>query len=210
MRNPFPYRLLALLLASSLGAAPLAQATSMKHRTIVDLIDLSELIVVGEIVAVQDGFEGGVPHTEVTVQVSEALKGNAGGLYTFRQFGLRAPRDLSDGRTYVGVSPDGWPTFETGQEVVLFLYQKASKTGLRTTVGLLQGKFTKTNGRYVNGIENRDLFRHVSAAAGLLTAVEEKMLAHKEGPLPAETFVSLVRKAVRGHWVEERRLHRVR
>jgi hypothetical protein len=198
---------LSLLLG--LFLAPTARATSMQHQTIVELIDLAEHILVGRVTAVTDGFDRGVPYTEVTLAVEEAIRG-PGGTYTFRQFGLQAPRSLEDGRRYVGVSPAGWPTFQTGDKVLVFLYQPASKTGLRTTVGLLQGTFKSKNGRFVNGIENRDLFRGVAAPEGRLSAEELKLLQRTRGPVTEETLVSFVRKAVEGDWTRKGMLDHVR
>jgi len=182
-------------------------ATSMLHRNIVDLIEISELIVTGTVVDISDGFENGVPYTEVTVNVEESLKGNVPDVYTFRQFGLLEPRSVGNGLRFVGVSPDGWPKFEVGEEVLLFLYKEAAKTRLRTTVGLFQGKFTKVNRQYENAIRNRGLFQGVSAAQGLLNPAEERMLEAKGGPVQSGTLTSFVRKAVRGRWVEQKKVH---
>jgi len=181
----------------------------MLRRNIVDLIEISELIVTGKVVSVTDGFENGVPYTEVTVDVTEPLKGNVPDTYTFRQFGLLEPRSLGNGLRYVGVSPDGWPKFQAGEDVLLFLYKPASRTGLRTTVGLLQGKFTMANRQYENAIRNRGLFDGVSVQPGLLNPAEEHMLNAKGGPVPAATLTGFVKKAVRGQWIEERKLQHV-
>lgn len=189
-----------------LAAAPSARATSMLHRNIVDLIDISELIVTGKVVSVTDGFANGVPYTEVTVEVEESLKGKVPSTYTFRQFGLLEPRSVGDGLRFVGVSPDGWPRFELGEDVLLFLYKPSDRTGLRTTVGLLQGKFHKVSDRYENGIRNRGLFQGVSAGAGLLNQDEERMLEAKGGPVRAATLTSFIRKTVRNRWIEERKV----
>jgi hypothetical protein len=105
-----------LLLACALALwSPAAQATSMTRQNLADLIGLSELILVGQVTALTDGFEAGVPFTEVTVAVHESIRGETGPTYSFRQFGLLAPRDLGDGRRYLGVSPDGWPRFQVGE-----------------------------------------------------------------------------------------------
>jgi len=210
MRHLHTLSRLGLLVVASLAVSALpAFATSMLHRNIVDLIEISELIVTGTVVNVSDGFANGVPYTEVTVEVEESLKGNVQGVYSFRQFGLLEPRSVGNGLRFVGVSPDGWPKFEAGEEVMLFLYKQAPETGLRTTVGLFQGKFQKANKQYENGIRNRGLFRGVSAQSGLLTPAEERMLEAKGGPVRAATLTSFVRKAVRGRWVEQRKLQRV-
>jgi hypothetical protein len=183
----------------------------MRHQTIVDLIGLSEQILVGRVSRVTDGFDdAGVPYTEVTLNVSETVKGTAGTTYTFRQFGLTAPRSLGNGRRYLGVSPDGWPRFAEGETVLLFLYKPGARTGLRTTVGLLQGKFLERDGRMVNGIENDGLFRDVRVKDSLLSPAEAKMLTRDGKPVPADALLSFVRKAVKGRWIETKELDHVK
>lgn len=175
-------------------------STTVKKTNVAKLINLSDFILVGKVVSVTDGFDGNnLPFTEVTVEVSEAVRGNVSVNYTFRQFGLLAPRDLGNGKTYVGVSPDGWPKFRVGEEVMLFLPQPSS-IGLCTTIGLFQGKFNIANGQLVNEIDNMGLFEDVSVDPGSLSEAEEKMLQMKKGKIPAETFTSFVRKAVENNW----------
>ena len=211
MRSTLPPRLPGLLLACLLMLVPASvTATSMIHRSVVELIDLSEIILVGRVTSVTDGFDRGVPYTEITLSVEETVKGQTGETYTFRQFGLLAPRVLDNGLTYLGVSPEGWPQFREGERVVLFLYESGAVTGLRTTVGLLQGKFTQTRGGLRNGIENMGLFHRVSVERGLLTPAEERMIRGDRGAVPTDTFVSFVRKAVQDRWVETRRIRHVR
>jgi hypothetical protein len=178
----------------------------MKQRNLVDLVSLAEVILVGNVVSVTDGLENNVPYTEITVNVKEAIRGNVEGSYTFRQFGLLHPRVMDDRRTNVMVTPDGWPVYAEGEEVVLFLYKAASITGLRTTVGLFQGKFTVAEGKIYNRIDNRGLFTDVQIDKGLLTPAEEKLLLTQHGAMDADTFISVVRKAVQQRWVEERRM----
>lgn len=82
---------------------------------IVDLIDESELILKGMTKEVTDGFENGVPYTEVKILVSEALRGNVGEEYTFRQFGLTQPRKMENGKVNLNVTPDGWARYAVGE-----------------------------------------------------------------------------------------------
>ena len=182
-------------------------SASMKQRNLVDLISLSEIILVGDVVSVTDGLENNVPYTEITVNIKEALRGGLKGTYTFRQFGLLQPRLMDDGRTNLLVTPDGWPTYAVGEEVILFLYKPAAVTGLRTTVGLFQGKFAIVDGKIHNRIDNRGLFSGMKVQKGLLNQAEEKLLLTEHGAIDAETFISVVRKAVKQRWVEERRMH---
>src|SRR5262245_18815589 len=88
-------------LAMTLDAA---QATSVKKMTVADLVNYGENIVSGRIVSVTDGFDANnLPYTDVTIAIQESIKGTASGNYTFRQFGLTKPRDMGNGRTYVGL-----------------------------------------------------------------------------------------------------------
>jgi len=182
----------------------------MQHQNLVDLIQLSELILAGKVIALADGFQGGLPYTEVTVAVDEAIRGKPGRTYTFRQFGLLAPRDLGNGRTFVGVSPDGLPRFSVGEDALLFLYRPGSQTGFRTTVGLYQGKFKKTGNLFENAVENIGLMSGVAVSPNLLTPAERKLMKMKKGPVQAEVLLGLVRKAVQDRWVETGKLSHVR
>lgn len=100
------------LLALALLFIPLvATATSMRPQNVVDLVELSERIIVGNVVDLRDGFDAqGVPYTEITLRVTDSIRGANGSTYTFRQFGLLEPRTLPDGRMSLAVSPDGWPS----------------------------------------------------------------------------------------------------
>ena len=191
-----PLVLAVILVAPSFGATVL-------HRNVVDLIELSEVIVVGKVMQVVDGFDqNGVPYTEITMTVNESIRGQESGTYTFRQFGLLAPRDMGNGTVNLNTTLDGWPTYRQDQEVILFLYKEASITGFRTTVGLLQGKFDADGQMMANAINNRGLFQNINVDPQLLSAAEQKLFNTSEGPMNRETFVNFVRKAVEQGWVE--------
>jgi hypothetical protein len=191
-----PFVLTAILVAPGFGATVL-------HRNVVDLIALSEVIVVGTVSQVTDGFDpNGVPYTEITMAVKESIRGNESGTYTFRQFGLLAPRDMGNGMVNLNTTLDGWPNYKQNQEVVLFLYKEASLTGFRTTVGLLQGKFDAEGDLLANAINNRGLFQNINVDPQVLSAAEQKLLDSSEGPMNRETFVGFVRNAVAQGWVE--------
>ena len=190
--------LLLVLLAIPLAAS----ATSMRAQNIVDLVDLSERIMVGTVIDLRDGFDGrGVPYTEVTLQVSDSIRGNNGATYTFRQFGLLEPKALDDGRTSLAVSPDGWPRFRADEDVMVFMYKPASQTGLQTTVGLLQGKFSIVDGKVVNGVDNLNVFHQVAVDDSRLDPRDRKLM-EDPGAMPADAFVGLVRRAVENRWTE--------
>ena len=185
-----------------IAAFSTAQAASVTRTNLVDLIKDSDRIVVGTVVAVSDGFtEQNVPYTEVTINVSETLRGAAGSTYTFRQFGLTEPREI-DGRTYLGVSPEGWPTWNERENVMLFLNRPARLTGLQTTVGLGQGKLRLHQGQLTNEARNSGLFRDLAVTASDLTPAQLQMLQTDGEAIDANPFVSLVRRAVDENWIE--------
>lgn len=192
------------------GTTETETTTTSGAPNIVDLVDQSELILRGSVKEVTDGIENGVPYTEVKLEVTEALRGQFGDEYTFRQFGLLKPRSMGNGKTYLGVTPEGWSKYAEGEDVVLFLYKPASVTGLRTTVGLGQGKL-KINGSNVESqFSNEGLFENVEVNANLLNDRDKRVLATKKGPVNRDSFMSLVRRAVKDKWVEGGKMRHVK
>ncbi len=202
MRKHYKWMLGALAVVCLAATFQSADATSVKKMTVADLVNYGDKIIAGRVVTVTDGFDArNIPYTDVTVAVNESLKGNVSGYYTFRQFGLLKPRDVGNGRTYVGVSPDGFPKFTPGEDVLVFLYAKTS-LGFQSSAGLMQGKFTIHGSQVSNDINNLDLFRDVDVNRAQLSAAERKMLESKEGPLDVELFKGFVKKAVQQSWFE--------
>ena len=166
---PFPQRIRAVARASvaALGlmvASTPGHATSVVPMTVVDLLGHSQTIISGQVKSVTDGFDArGLPYTEVTIKVSDTIRGQKAETYTFRQFGLDQPRKLADGRTYLG-RPVGWPTWRKGETALLFMYSKAQRTGLQTTVGLGQGKLSLANGVALNSYEKETGWKSIAAA----------------------------------------------
>ncbi len=191
-----------ILVATVALLTPAVEATSVKAMNVGDLINNSKNIVIGQVVNVTDGFDANnLPYTDVTVAIAQQLKGNAKGTYTFRQFGLDKPREVG-GRTYIGVSPDGFPRFKQGEDVVLFLYAKTS-LGFESATGLMQGKFVISGETITNPVDNAGLFHNVNIDPSLLSADEAKMLQSKKGPAPTSLFTDFVRKAVDNDWFTE-------
>ena len=191
-----------LVLAWSIPLAP-ARDAAPPPRNFTQLVAEARLIVVAKVVRVTDGINPqGVPYTEVTLDVAECPKGGlaSGERPSFRQYGLVAPRKLPNGRMLNTVSPKEFPRWQEGEQVVAFLLAPVRSTGLQTTVGLEQGKFSLLDGRAVNGLDNRGLFAGVRVADTLLDARERAMLESR-GPVDAATFVRLVDRAVRGDWI---------
>jgi hypothetical protein len=185
-----------------------AQADTLARRqNVVDLIEHAEIILRGDVVGVTDGIENNIPYTEIRVKVKESLRGGVSGTYTFRQFGLLAPRKMGNGLVNYMVNPAGWSTYRQNEDVILFLYKSASKTGLRTTVGLGQGKFSINGGRAVSQQGNVGLFAGMTID-GSLDKTDSEMLQTTRGSISAEAFLSFVRRAVNDRWIETRRMHR--
>lgn len=169
---------------------------------VVDLVGDSETIFRGSVQELTDGFENGVPYTEVTMQVTDSIRGSVGEKYTFRQFGLLAPKKMENGKVNLNVTPAGWATYSVGEDAVLFLYEKARLTGLQTTTGLGQGKVTLNGGNAESQFGNVGLFEDVSVDQKLVNDRDKRLLATKGGPVNASSFLSFVKKAVKGRWVE--------
>jgi hypothetical protein len=192
--------LLGLAMAGTLANA----TTFQREANLVDLLQQSELILRGTVSSVTDGIdERGVPYTEVTLTVSDAIKGEVGKQYTFRQFGLLKPRDMGNGRMNLMVTPAGWATYSKGEDTLLFLRKKAAWTGLQTTSGLIHGKFKVAMGNTINQANNAGLFKNVQINPALLSSNEQRAMLTTTGPVNANAFISLVRQAVKNQWVEK-------
>jgi hypothetical protein len=190
----------ALTLAVVSGAS---HATSVQQMSVVDLLDHSQDIVAGRVDKVTDGFDAkGVPYTEVTLKVSDTIRGAKSETYTFRQYGLDKPRTMPDGRVYLGGRPSSWPTWHKDEVAIVFLYPKAKYTGLQTTVGLGYGKVSLGSGVAMNAYDNTGLFSGVNVNRTLLDSAEKKMFDTRKGPVDAEAFRKFLHRAVAGNWVK--------
>ena len=202
-RAPIRFSLfVAVIVAPLLCAAP-AQAAKLKPQNLTRLIADSDQIVAGKVTRVTDGVSpGGLPYTEITIAVADSAKGElrGGKSFTFRQFGLLEPRKLPSGKTLIAVTPEGFPRWAVGEQVIAFMHKPASRTGLQTTAGLAQGKLTVLNGRIANEFNNRGLFDDVQISDDLLTDKERAMLK-SQGPVDVATFVGLVGRAVNENWI---------
>jgi hypothetical protein len=200
LRGPAGAFIAALCLVAP--SAP-SHATSVLQMSVVDLLAHSETIVAGRVDKVTDGFDAkGVPYTEVTLKVSDTIRGTRGDTYTFRQFGLDKPRKMPDGRVYLGGRPQGWPAWRKEEAAIVFMYPKAKRTGLQTTVGLGYGKMSLGNGVTMNAYDNTGLFSAVKVNRALLDSDEKKMFDTRKGPVNAEAFRKFLHRAVEGNWVK--------
>jgi hypothetical protein len=189
-------------------------ATSLRKTDLVDLISHSDTIVAGRVEKVADGFDPrGIPYTEITLKVGQRIRGEIGEKeYTFRQFGLLQPHPLPGGRTNVSVVPDGWARFGVGEDVALFLGAPASQTGLRTTVGLRQGKLSVVNGKIKRDSFNAGLFDGVTFAPGVLGSRHQGLVkkAQANQDIEVDAFLDLVRQALAEEWIGKGRMKHAR
>ena len=200
-------KLIGLAVLAVLFAAGSARAMTLSgNPNIVELIEQSKDIVVGKVANVTDGLdERGIPYTEVTLEVTESIRGTIDTTYTFRQFGLIKPRPTADGKRTMMPAPPGFPRYKTGEELVLMLRPEASWTGFRMPAGITRGKFEVTPGRVANDANNAGLFNDVHLEKGLADERESRMIT-AGGPANPDTFLSFLRRAVKDRWVERGRL----
>ena len=212
MPHPRPQRrnvgpMLGLTLAASaLGACfvPVAHASQLVPQNLKQMIQVSDLIVSGEVTKVTDGIDKGVPFTEVTLKVKGSLKRKLAtqSSYRIRQYGLLRHRRMADGRYLLAARIEGMPTWTVGETVTTFMNKPAAHTGLMTPVGLAQGKFTLSGSRLSNGFDNRDLFKGVSVDPRVLKPSEAAMLSQRSGALDANVLHGLVKRALAEQWIE--------
>lgn len=196
-------RILALVLLLGWNVACLADAASAMKKNLADLIIQSELILLGEVLDVSDGFtHQGIPYTEITMDVAESIKGVDTPVYRFRQFGLVEAGTRAGGQDYLGSSPQGFPRWSQGETVLVFLHQPARHTGLQATVGLGQGKLNEVDGRFerVSGIWS--LFENLVVKVGDLSPDQIDMLRGEAQVVDASSLLALLRRAVDENWVE--------
>ena len=111
----------ALAAALALLGGPAAHAMKLKQQNLTQLIADSQSIVAGKVTQVTDGVTpNGMPYTEITLAVADSAKGElrGGAKYTFRQFGLLKPRKMPNGSTLAAVTPEGFPSWKAGEQVV--------------------------------------------------------------------------------------------
>jgi len=178
-----------------------AYAKSVSKQNLVQLMTHTDSILVGTVSKKSDGFYQGLPYTEITLDVGQSLKGQHGSTYSFRQFGLIEPKSMGDGRVNLMVTPAGWPTYATGEQVMLFLHKPASETGFQTTAGLTQGKFTIRGNKITNDINNDSMFAGVKIN-GKLSPTQQDLVNQPGGSYAVNDFFALIKTAVEENWIE--------
>ncbi len=127
------FRALLVIAALTTLAAPAAASTVLRFD-LDDLVDRAAVIVHGKVLEKHSrrGEDGSIV-TDLRVEVTDGLKGVRGEAFNFTVFGgVLGTR---------GSAVAGAATFETGEEILVFL-GRPNKRGVRGTIGLSQGKYT--------------------------------------------------------------------
>ena len=133
LRRPLRRAVLTLLAGLVFGV-PSARATTVEPLTFSQVVVGAELIAAGTVTAIAETWdaEQGIPLTEVTFSVLEALKGEVGAELTLQFVGGAAP----DGTTLVVA---GMPQFVVGDRAVVF--SAGNGTQVCPLVGWSQGLY---------------------------------------------------------------------
>jgi len=193
----------AFLLAAA--AAVPSHASQLVSQNLKQLIREADVIVTGEVTRITDGIDNGMPYTEVAMKVNGSIKRDiaANSNFSFRQYGLLKTRKLKDGRYLLPARIEGMATWTVGEKVTTFMNKPVGKSGMRTPVGLAQGKFTYSGSQVANSFDNRGLFKDVTVAPGVLNARESAMLAKPAGAVEGDVLINLVKRAVKEQWIEK-------
>jgi hypothetical protein len=185
---------LALLFFTALATPPARAQFLYRQLNLVDLTKHASVIVHGRVTSVRYEALPGYPHIKtvrVTLNVAEAVKGEAGQTYTFREFVPPGQSRMVRKRTY-----------RVGEQLLLFL-PTPSQYGLSSPIARQQGTFHITEDskgdKYVrNELGNLRLFtgvsKAVSDAGGTLSLRPAELKALARGPIPLDKFVSIIKE----------------
>src|SRR5687768_1790780 len=121
--------------------ATVSRATTVERLTLDDLARRSQSVVQGVVRGSRTYWspDGKLILTNTTIEVTEAIKGQAGRTIDVTTVGGRI------GDTVLHVS--GMPAFTSGENTIVFVERSS---GYLTVLGLGQGKFTVSNGEVAN------------------------------------------------------------
>jgi hypothetical protein len=131
MRQALSIAFVALLVG--VGLCPGLGVAAMIRLSLPQLIQGAETIVLGTVTHQVSAWNAThtTIHTDVVLEVEEAMKGAVGPEVTFRIAG----GEVGD----IGMRTSTHPTFRIGEQVIVFLHAEGSTAEL---FGLQQGKFT--------------------------------------------------------------------
>ncbi|MFW5920894.1 MAG: hypothetical protein ACOCUS_03565 [Polyangiales bacterium] len=174
------------------GAVPAADATVMVEVPIEDMAESADAIVVGVVESsgtrMVIGPQGQEPRTITKLRVSEWLKGPADA----EEITLR---EIGGSWKGGGMRIDGTPTYERGEEVLLFLKRHPDRPDVYKTHQMIQGKFIITRG--APGVPST-VRRDLDAVAFARWTDDRMTVEHgQSGPrIQLEELLRLVRRVV--------------
>ena len=183
-----------LCIAAAVGGRSAQAQFLYRQLNLAQMTQRASVIVQGHVTGVRYEPMPGYPHIDtvlVTVQVAQALKGDVGQTYTFREFIPPGQSRMVRKRGYM-----------VGERLVLFL-SAPSNYGLSSPLGKQQGTFRVTEdsqgNKYVaNEAGNVRLFAGVSEvvskAGGTLSEPPSELQALENRPVPLNKFVSIVKE----------------
>ena len=188
-------RYVLLLVALLLSPLTWAQQSALTvPRNLGQLVESSAVIVRGNVVSVRMEKHPELDNLDtvvVTLRVREALKGQPGRDFTFRQYVW----DLRDRMNSAG--------YKKGQDLLLLMIAP-SQYGLSSPAGVEQGRFRisrDAGGREVasNSRDNFGLFDRVGAGlakegATLTPATASLLAKHRRGPVEVGQLTALIRQ----------------
>lgn len=181
----------ACVAAALLLFTPHADATVMVEVTLEDMVRDSDAIVRGVVqrtgvqLVLRDGDAD--PHSLAWVRVDEWLKGPGGDEVIISELG----GEHAMGGMWIA----GTPTYQTGEEVIVFLRRDPMDQSRFRTYGMAQGKFVVRRG--VPGTSGQ-VERDVSSVGFARWANGQMHVEHGEnGPaMPLQAFEQLIRQTV--------------
>jgi len=185
---------LALLLVTAFGTPPAPAQFLYRQLNLAEMTQRAAIIAQGKVTAVRYEPLPGYAHIDtvlVTLQVAQALKGEVGQTYTFREFIPPGQSRMVHKRRYL-----------VGQQLLLFL-ATPSQYGLSSPLGRQQGTFhitedSRGNKYIANEAGNFHLFAGVSQAVneagGTLSEQPAELKALASGPVPLTKFVSIIKQ----------------
>jgi len=126
---------LVLALTALVLAAPLALGAALVRKDIPTMVEEADVICLGTVVALESRWDEahGLIYSLATVEVGQILKGD-------EVSNKLVVRYLGGTVGDVGMSVPGAPTFQAGEDVLLFLAPE--EDGSYSVAGMSQGKYT--------------------------------------------------------------------
>ena len=172
---------LCLLALALIAATSAVQAGTFQQLDLERLVGNSATALEGEVLGVESFWdsEGRIIVTEATIQVTDRVYGKADSVVRVKTFG----GTVGD----YTIDAPGFPTFQKGERLFLFLRQDERDAGMLRVTGYQQGQF-----RIVTGLDKME--SAVSAVDGdallVQTGVQGRLLPES---LPLSELKSLVR-----------------